>query len=236
MNSGKIVLVVCMLLAGLATARAESVTLYQNSYSFSDGGEFTAVTSPSSFLGSYAPAATLNLGGGLEGFETFCVQSTVEFYPGTSYSYVLTNQASTGPALTLGAAYLYDEFATGNLAGYDYTDTATRNIDAGELQVAIWAFQNQTSPIGAGFPSTGNPFYNLAISNLGGTLAAASAPNNGTYDVDIMQLYDANGAPAQAQLVYGVPEPPTILLLVFAGFLMVLFNRKRIFRGLTVAA
>lgn len=230
MNVGKIVLVVCMLLAGLSTARAGSITLSQNSYSFSDGGEFTAVTSPSISLSDYAPTALLG-----KGFETFCVQSTVEFSPGTTYSYVLTNQATTGPKLSLGAAFLYDEFATGKLAGYDYSNSNpsnTRETDAGELQLAIWAFQDQTPPNGAGFPSLStDPFYELALTDLGG-LSAADAPSNGKYGVDIMQLYGANGAPAQAQLVLVCPEPPTILLLVFAGALMVLFNRRKMLRAL----
>lgn len=224
MNGGKIVLVVCMLLAGLSTARAGSITLYQNSYSYSDGGEFTAVTSPDNFLSKYAPTATLN-----GGFETFCVQSNVYFYPGATYSYVLTNTESTGEKLTLGAAFLYNEFATGKLTGYDYTDTSIRQTDNSELQLALWTFQGQTPP--SGFPSIStDPFYNLAITELGGT-SAAFAPNNGTYDVGILQLYNANGAPAQAQLVLASPEPPTILLLAFAGILMVLFNRRKMLRA-----
>lgn len=233
MNGGKIVLVVCMLLAGLSTARAQSVTLDINNYSFGngsiDGGEFTANTSQN-FLGSYASTAVLN-----GGFETFCVQSTVDFYSGNTYSYVLTNTDSAGQPLTLGAAYLYQEFATGNLAGYDYLNTDptnTRLTDAGELQLALWTLQGQTVP--SGFPSLStDPFYNLAITDLGGT-SAAFADNNGTYGVDIIQLYDANGAPAQAQLVL-TPEPPTILLFVFAGILMVLFNRRKMLRGLQQA-
>ena len=139
MNGGKIVLVVCMLLAGLSTARAGSITLYQNSYSFSDGGEFTAKTSPDNFLSNYAPTAILN-----GGFETFCVQSNVYFYPGATYSYVLTNTESTGQKLTLGAAFLYDEFATGKLTGYDYSNSDpsnTRQTDNGELQLASGRFK-----------------------------------------------------------------------------------------------
>ena len=234
MNVGKIVLMVCMLLAGLSTARAGSVTLYQNSYSYSDGGEFTAVTSPNSFLGNYASTALLNVGQ-QRGFETFCVQSSVYFSPGTTYSYKLTDQATTGPKLTLGAAFLYDEFATGKLFGYDYTDTSIRKADNGELQLAIWAFQGQATPsefsIPNGFSLSSDPFYKLAIKDLGGTFSAADAPNNGTYGVDIIQLYNGT-TPAQAQLVLVSPEPPTILLLVFAGFLMVLFNRRKMLRGL----
>ncbi|MDE2028894.1 MAG: PEP-CTERM sorting domain-containing protein [Candidatus Omnitrophica bacterium] len=214
MNFSKIILVVFMLLAGLSTARAQSVTLYQNIYSYKDGGEFTAKTNPNDFMSAYAPEATLN-----GGFETFCVESNVYFYPGHTYSYVLTDMASTGQKLSLGAAYLYDKFATGTLTGYNYTDTPTRKSDNGELQSALWEFQGHQTV--AGFPSySTDPFYNLAINDLGGT-AAAFSPNNGTYGVDIIQLYGANGAPAQAQLVLTpAPEPSTWLLLAM-GLLMV---------------
>ncbi|MDE1921008.1 MAG: hypothetical protein KGI24_06105 [Candidatus Omnitrophica bacterium] len=223
MKINKILLAAGMLLAGLSTARAQNVILDQNIYSYRDGGEFTAHTTPNNFLDNYAPSAILN-----GGFETFCVQSTVDFYPGTKYSYVLTDTESTGQKLTMGTAFLYDQFATGTLSGYDYTDAATRKADNGELQSALWAFQGQT--ILGGFPSiSGDPYYNLAITDLGGS-SAAFAPSNGAYGVDILQMYNTNGAPAQAQLVIATPEPPTILLCLFAGILLIFFNRKKMLR------
>ena len=226
MNRGKLVLVICMLLAGLSTARAQSVSLYESSYSYSDGGEFTAYTSPNSFISNYSTKATIN-----GGFETFCVQSEVVFYPGTTYSYVLSDTESTGQKLSLGAAYLYNKFATGNLAGYDYTDPSNRKADNGELQAAFWAFQSQTIP--GDFPSiSSDPYYNQAITDLGGT-SAAFAPNNGTYGVDILQMYNTNGAPAQAQLVLATPtpEPSTLWLFGLAGFLVVFLVKRNMLRA-----
>jgi hypothetical protein len=220
MKSGKIYLAIFMLLLGASTAKAQNVTLYQNAYSYSDGGEFTAYTTPNNFLSYYAPEATLN-----GGFETFCIQSTVDFYPGANYNYVLSDTESTGQKLSLGAAYLYSQFATGTLSGYDYLNTANRQADNAQLQSAFWAFQGQT--ILGGFPDiSSDPYYNLAITNLGGSSEAFS-DNNGTYGVDVMQLYDANGAPAQAQLALVAPEPSTVLLFIFAGALIILFNRRK---------
>lgn len=219
-----LLLVVCMFLAGLSTARAQLVMVAQNGYSYGDGGEFTAYTSPNSFTNLYAPTTIIN-----GGFETFCVQSTVGFSDGASYSYVLTNQDSAGQKLNLGTAFLYSQFATGNLTGYDYTDPGTRNTDAGELQLALWTLQNQTIPGPGEFPTlslSSDPYYNLAITDLGAT---AYNPNNGTYDVDIMQLYNANGSPAQAMLVL-TPEPPTFWLFMFAGVLLIAFNRRKFLR------
>ncbi|MGA2605776.1 MAG: hypothetical protein ABSC18_18380 [Verrucomicrobiota bacterium] len=212
MKSGKLILVGCVLLAGFSTAKANSIVLDENSYSYSDGGEFTAFTSPDNFVGSYVPATILD-----GGFETFCEQSTVYFTPGSSYSYTVVNQDSTGHALSLGAAFLYYEFAKGVLSGYDYVNAANRYADAGELQAAIWWFQgNQT---GSGFPSIAtDPFYLLAYGDFG---AAAFGANSGTYGVEILQLFDCWGDPAQAQFVLtpptSVPETgATITMLAFA--------------------
>jgi len=119
---------------------ANSIVLNQNSYSFADGGEFTALTSPQNFLGGYVPSTILN-----GGFETFCVEASVTFYPGTTYSFTLSNTDSQGRALTEGAAFLYYEFARGLLTGFDYSNAANRQIDSGELQSAIWNLQGNQS-------------------------------------------------------------------------------------------
>src|SRR5581483_1892629 len=129
--------------------RANSIVLTQNPYSYSVGGEFSAHVTGDNFVQNYAPAATYN-----GDFETFCVEVAVDFNPGQTYTYSLSQFDSQGRALTLGAAYLYYEFATGQLStlafdssasGYDYTDTATRNQDAGLLEAAFWALQGGQS-------------------------------------------------------------------------------------------
>ena len=155
--------------------KANTVTLTQGTYSYSDGGEFTAVTSPGAFVGNGYVAATKNSAG--TGFQTFCMESQVYFSPGTVYSYTLgqMSQPLTGGGigsnlpLSTGAAYLYYQFATGNLTGYDYNtantpgDQAARKADAGALQAAIWLLQG--GQVVSGFPLGNNSYYDLAVAN-----------------------------------------------------------------------
>ena len=194
---------------------ANSIVLNQTSYSFSDGGEFRAVTSSPELLNGYAPVAIVN-----GGFETFCVQASVTFNPGVTYSFTLSNTDSQGRALTQGAAFLYNAFAHGTLAGYDYINAANRQINAGMLQSAFWMLQGNQNG-GGSFPSggIGNPYYDLALANLGiGNLTAA---NNGLYNVQIIQMWDAAGNTHQNQLVLGpernVPESGLTLAMLAMG-------------------
>jgi hypothetical protein len=229
------VLAACLLLAGVSTAKANSIVLTENAYTYQGvnlaGGEFNAVTTPDSFLSSYATAAIIN-----GGFETFCVETTVFFTPGVSYSYTLANQDSQGRALSKGAAYLYYEFGKGLLSDYNYLSTGSpsRNTDAGELTAAIWWFQgNQTG--GSGFRTSGNitsdPFYTDAITALGGSTAAFDA-NNGFYGVEILQLTDASGHCKQNQLVLTppttVPETTSTLTLLGAALTTLGFAGRKL--------
>lgn len=183
--------------ASLAQA-ADSVTLTQNAYSYSVGGEFSAATT-GDFIVNYAPVATIG-----SDFETFCVQASVDFTPNTTYTYTLSDYDSQGRALSEGAAFLYYEFGLGQLAGYNYTNAAIRKTDAGELQAALWALQGGQSY--AGFPSLAtDPFYELATNTLGSV--AATNADNGVYDVEILQMWNANGTAAQNQLV--LLDPPS---------------------------
>jgi hypothetical protein len=213
-----------MAFASFAQA-ANTVTLTQNPYSYSVGGEFSAQTT-GNYVGFYNSAATYN-----GEFETFCVETAVDFNPGTTYNYTLSSTDSQGRALSEGAAYLYTEFALGKLAGYDYTDASTRQTDAGELQAAIWAFQGGQSY--GGFPSLStDPFYQLATNTLGG-LASADSANNGLYDVDILQMWNSDGVAAQNQLVFldppaSVPDAASTggLLAAAAAGLIILSKRN----------
>src|ERR1039457_1205082 len=180
---------------------ANAIVLNQNAYSYSDGGEFEAHTSSQEFLGAYVPSTIVN-----GGFGTFCVEASVTFQPGVTYSYTLSNMDSQGRVLTKGAAFLYYEFAKGILSGYDYNNAANRKIDAGELQAALWLLQGNQSG-GGSFPNAGigNPFYDLAVANLGAANLAAA--NNGAYDVQILQMWDEAGNTHQNQLVlHCVPD------------------------------
>jgi len=200
-----------------AHATANTIVLDQNAYSFHVGGEFNANTTQN-FLQNYSPSAIVGTG-----FETFCIETTVDFYPGSTYTYDLSTVDSRGVGLSLGTAYLYDQFAKGTLGNYDYTDTATRNADAGALQAAIWWFQGeQTYP---GYPSpTDNVYYQEALTALGGA-ANADSPSDGRYGVAVLQMWDGS-TPAQNQLIE-VPDGSSTTSLFAMGLGGLAILRRR---------
>jgi len=133
-----------------------NVTLSSNTsfYSYGTGGEFKVTVNPwSSPLPIPAMGAGVQVGG--SGFQTFCLERSEFFDPGTAY------YASIEPWAILGGlsgqdvsatqdsvdpmtAYLYTKFWDGTLAGsgYDYT-VAGRSASAGALQEAIWWIEGE---------------------------------------------------------------------------------------------
>jgi len=60
---------------------------------------------------NYAPVAKVGTA-----FDTFCVEVDTDFNPGSTYDFsVNLSHDSSGRVLTEGAAFLYYQFATGNL-------------------------------------------------------------------------------------------------------------------------
>jgi hypothetical protein len=218
MKNQKSILSAMLLVIGIVGAKAtpNTVVLTQDAYSFSVAGEFNANLSHS-FLGNYAASAIVGTG-----FETFCIETMVDFNAGQTYTYSLANVDSRGVALTEGAAYLYSQFSKGTLGNYDYTDTATRNTDASELQSAIWWFQGeQTYP---GYPSpTNNVFYKEAITALGS--ANADLAENGKFGVEVLQMWDGKNA-AQNQLVLVPDQGATAGLFAMGLTAMGLLHRR----------
>lgn len=206
-----------------------TVTLYQNSYSYGVGGEFTAVTSDPSLLNNYSSLAKVSNSHGT-GFETFCIEYNIEFNPGVTYNAAINGGAIPGGGgvtpgsgdgvhsgydpISIGTAWLYSQFAGGTLAGYDYLNTANRKADAGLLQTAFWYLENEINSI-----SPSNPFYALVMDKYG-SVAAAEANSDGQYGVAALNLTDGNGGYHQSQLVQtaSVPEPSTVV----AGALLLL--------------
>jgi len=199
------------------------------------GGEFTAIPVTGglqSVLSNYASVAK-NSGGITGSFETFCVETEVDFYPynwgGPIYGVNVSNNAIGGNIktggnnpLTLGAAWLYYEFATGKLHNFDYSYGSTRNTDSGALQEAIWIFMNQDH-INSSFDPPQNAYYTEAVNALG--LANVYNASHGAYGVHVLNLYNTDGSPAQNQLVL-TPEPATALLLMFGLIILAGVTRK----------
>jgi hypothetical protein len=192
-----------------------TVVLTQNTsqYSAGDGGEFRATGGGNPTLNSivnwnaYNTGAAANTAGSGDAyFQTFCIQTTVYFYPGTTYN------AAPGDSITIGTAWLYSQFAAGTLSGYNYAYGGNRVNTAGSLQQAIWWLQGQTGGVN-------NSFVTLAETTLGLNDTTIKLDGNGAYGVDSLNLTDVNGnAAAQDQLVIVVPETTTVI----AGMLLLL--------------
>ena len=197
------------------------------------GGEFTAYTTQN-FLGNYDPKATAS-----GGFETFCMETGVEFSPGQSYYYTLGTitqptpgnpQQGSGLALSSGAAYLYYQFGKGLLSDYDYLG-ANRKLDDNLLQAAIWYFQGGQTYNGYPTPITSNKYYLDALAAFGG-LSGAQADYTGS-SVKVLQLWGKyeNGRysdPAQNQLVL-VPDGGVTVALLGGALIGLQVIRRKLF-------
>jgi len=217
--------IVCIFLAGPVMAAPIVKIWYDDplpgTYRTGNGGEFTAEL-PGGWAAAgwtYNPqllygAATIDQYK-TPSFQTFCVEYNEGLgNDGKQYNVELSDSAwlggSVGPnpdPISLGTAYLYEQFAKGTLTGYAWAAGATRAADAGALQLAIWHLENE---ITLGTPLN-NEWIGLAASDLGGiTVAQLMGDNNGTYGVKVMRLTGSD-TPQQDQLVL-VPVPAAVLL------------------------
>ncbi len=173
------------------------------------GGEFTSVLSGNSaletdILDNYSASAKAKLSNGTTGFETFCIEVNETFNPGTTYNASISSTVSPGGPdtyITLGTAYLYSQFAKGDLSGtvgslavsYNYTSLTSsgRELSADELQDAIWYLQGEITTNGDiakgltsevkdvntglySFNASTDPFVLLAEQEAGGGTNAAA--------------------------------------------------------------
>lgn len=202
MKTPKIVKSLCAIVGAvslLATTSAFATISYNGTYT----GTLT--------LGNaYGDAIAVN-SSGLGTFTSFCLNSTVYANTSTTYDYTssdtVTPANSGGPAnITLGTAWLYSEFCSGDLAsyGYVYGDANSAN----QLQQAFWYLQG--SPNGVA-----NAFVLDAQTAVGGVINATNA-SGGAYGVFALTLTTGE---TYAQPILGmVPEPSTVV----AGVLLLL--------------
>ena len=204
---------------------AYQITINQNAYSYSNGGEFDVVSNDLSWIGSaYTGYKTTGVQTGAFNFETFCVEYNETFSPGTTY-YAEINpnmaaiQGGTGSSdvISKGTAWLYQEFIKGTLTNYNYDGTtiaqfATRPLAANDLQLSIWFLEDE------GQGSAGNYYANLAISHFAALSQQAHDDYTGT-GVSVLNVWtdSSKDIPSdlhQDQLIgFPVPEPASILLL-----------------------
>lgn len=187
------------------------------------GGAFTVLPDqPLSWVLNYYSPLAMNVGGTIGTFQTFCVEKNELMHPNATYSVVINSQTElSGVPLSQGAAWLYYQFATGNLAPYDYPN----GTKAADLQNSFWWLMGQTAYVD-------NVFSQLVVNTLGAP--GALAASDGTFPVEVMNLWvpghEGDGRyAAQDQLVltgFSVPDPSSTFLLLALGFSMALMTRK----------
>ena len=236
-----VVLGVCLgLLAAAPSVRADQITTAPafGPWQIGDGGEFTVTPDAgvAAQLGGYSPF-TMNQGGFRGSFQTFCIERNEYITAPTTYDVTFNNvTVFSGDPLSAGAAYLYQQFATGQLH-YNYANSPTFDgfpsgsrtagfYAATWLQNALWYLMNPALYGG----QASNPYVLQANAALGG-VAAAFAPDNGAHGVSVLNLW-VPGQPHDPQhafqdvLIYNpVPEPTALALLAVAGLLA--FRRRK---------
>lgn len=149
---------------------------------------------------------------GTTAFETFCLEKNEVI--DSSLDVVINDRAIAGglgsptpgyDIISIGTAWLYQQFSTGVLAGYDYTPGAGRVASAGALQQTIWWLENEN-------PQPANSFTTLVIGKFG---AAATDDNPfGGYGVAVMNMTKVGDPDDLRQdMLVRVPEPLTFILL-----------------------
>jgi len=174
-----------------------------------------------------ADGTRMNAGfGGQIGFQTFCIEHNENVsLPGT-YDVAISDGAiyggvaggidpdGLGPLpttdkISVGTAYLYSQFATGNLAGYIYANGGTRAASAVKLQEAIWYLEDEISLTLAQI--TANSFLQAAFTAHGaigagvGNAAGGAKADNSIYGVKALNLGGASPNQKQDQLIM-VPD------------------------------
>lgn len=215
----------------VAATQVSAITVdvqYVTGYHAGAGGEFN-IASPTGV--GYSPLDLYNNNDGKLGFGTFCVDRNTDItVPGQYNATINANGiTSSGNQISLGTAWLFQQFAHGTLAGYNYTPGFSGNPAAPlradcaiNLQAAIWVLEGTYS-----YPDPSvNPFL-VAVKNFFGSIAAASADNNGTYAVGVLLLTDLRtGANVQPMLTLLPDGGSALIMLGMALSSLAVFSRK----------
>ena len=213
------------------SALTVDVTRVDGYYTY-PGGEFNiASVDPSDpqflqILGHYAPSAIVNGPNGV-GFETFCNSGNTGLQGNPQNASLIPNNVS------LGGAWLYSQFASGILAGYDYNPSGAGGIFSSRadaayaLQNALWSL-NGTGDDDLNTGAYGYDYFmNLAFGMFGNSETNAA---NGAYGVEELYLTytSPNGGQTVAQpMLAFVPDGgSTVILLGMALTGIGVFTRR----------
>lgn len=169
-------------------------------------------------------------------FGTFCIEFNEYFHSGSVYDVELNNGSIMGgvtgavngkDVISKGTAYLYEQFALGTLAGFNYADTNLESVvhdSAMQLQNTIWYLEGEITSAyyGVGYGS----FLGLAQSQQDYASDYAGSA------VRVMNLTSNNGQNYhQDQLVYaGVPDSGTTVSLLLVAICGLVGARRKLAR------
>lgn len=235
MNTSRKILCVAAGLLGIITAAsANTLVLNTNPYSNgSSGGSYTI----SNFGSGLTTSSYSNKVSTATSFETFCMEPTEYFSPGSTYAYTLagyayggSNEAASrnigpGDQLSVGTTYLYSQFAQGILAGYTYTLGTAKKTANLNLQRAFWYLEDDYTFTGT--QAMANTFL-VQVAQLfgGGTITSSNILSkleyaranaaNGSYGVWAVNVTSNNGSTQnQSQLYYhSIPDAASTVVLL----------------------
>jgi hypothetical protein len=185
-----------------------------------------------------------NIGaGGANGndtFQTFCLEKDEFLSLGGTYttndSFTQTavlggNNTNSGDTISKQTAWLYLNFRNGTLSGYDYNaplGSTTRASDAEQLQIAIWALENEEN-IGIGAESGLAALQGILSGDAEAWVIAAFAAPAAALDSAFAQVGVLNlstGAENNQSLLTLIPLP-SATGLAMAGLMGMTVRRRR---------
>jgi hypothetical protein len=190
-------------------------------YYTGNGGEFTVYGSGLTLDNSLYASTTSGIGGHEESFQTFCLERdesthdsgvnvfvSQSFVNGSEGSHAYKGGINTdgGDDLDERTAYLYYQFATGNLSNYSYT--SGRATSAGQLQAAIWYLEDEYA---SWIPESGSQ-VDLWIQEAEGAIQSGEWVGIGNVRVLQTVWVDDEGNEYRQDFLYVTPVPGAVLL------------------------